>query len=308
MESKGRVRRKIGPTMHELQRIHDAVGRLTGQGKRGLLVTVIGTSGSTYRRAGARSVIGDDGSIDGAISGGCVERDIAERANAWASSLAPRVVTYDSSSADDIVFGLGLGCRGRIEMLVQPFDAAHPPPLPPVPADDPVQWTTSFEGRVVLEETIEPQPAVAIFGRGPDAEPVATVARATGWRADVIRSWDAVDLTGFDAVVIMTHNFLHDVALVEAAFASRACYIGLLGPRSRGEEILTQLGDVAPESRIRLHNPIGLDLGGDSPEAIALSIVAEMQAVVHAATGRPLREKEGPIHEVGSLSAAGRDL
>lgn len=293
--------------MHELQRVHDAVRRLTAAGRRGLLVTVIGTQGSTYRRAGARTVIGEDGSIDGVISGGCVERDIAERAKAWASDLAPRVVTYDSSSSDDIVFGLGLGCRGRIEMLVQPFDGGHPPALPPVPDRDAVSWSTTFEGRVVLEETIEPQRAVAIFGRGPDTEPVAAVARATGWRAEVMRSWDEVDLTGFDAVVVMTHNFLRDTAVIEAAFASPARYIGLLGPRSRGEEILTQLGDVPPESRERLYNPIGLDLGGDSPEAIALSIVAEMQSVVHESTALPLREKDGPIHDVATVSAAGRD-
>src|SRR5688572_21176784 len=104
--------------MHELQRIHDAVDALLSERKAGLLVTVIGTRGSTYRRPGARSVIGEDGSVTGAISGGCVERDIALRAKTWVADFEPRVVTYDSSSAEDIVFGLGLGCRGKIEMLV----------------------------------------------------------------------------------------------------------------------------------------------------------------------------------------------
>ena len=66
--------------MHELQKIHDAVNALLKAQKAGLLVTVIATRGSTYRRPGARSVIGEDGSIAGAISGGCVERDIALRA------------------------------------------------------------------------------------------------------------------------------------------------------------------------------------------------------------------------------------
>ncbi|HET7706230.1 MAG TPA: XdhC family protein [Thermoanaerobaculia bacterium] len=293
--------------MHELQRIHDAVHALLTERKAGLLVTVIGTRGSTYRRPGARSVIGEDGSVTGAISGGCVERDIALRAKAWVSDFEPRVVTYDSSSAEDIVFGLGLGCRGKIEMIVQPFDAVHPPALPPVPAHDRVTWTTTFEGRVVLEENIEPQRAVAIFGRGPDVEPVAAVAEAIGWRAEIIRSWDEPDLSGFHAVVIMTHNFLHDVALVQAAFASDAEYIGLLGPKSRGEEILTQVGVVTPDMRHRLHSPAGLDLGGETPEAIALSIVAEIQTVFQDATGEPLREKDGPIHTTVIPSVA-RDL
>jgi xanthine dehydrogenase accessory factor len=289
--------------MHELQRIHDAVTRTLAGGRRGLLITVIGTSGSTYRRAGARSVIGEDGSVSGSISGGCVERDIAERAKSWLDDFEPRIVSYDSSSSDDIVFGLGLGCRGKIEMLVQPFDTTHPPSLPPVPDRKPLPWTTSFEGRVVLSEIIHPEKAIAIFGRGTDCDPVAAIAGLAGWRTEVFRSFDPPDLSRFDAIVIMTHNFLHDVALLEAAFASPAEYIGLLGPRSRGEEILTQIGEVTPEMRARLHSPAGLELGGDSPEAIALSIASEIQAVFHRASGRPLRDKTGPIHEPALVPA-----
>ncbi|HUP46793.1 MAG TPA: XdhC family protein [Thermoanaerobaculia bacterium] len=272
--------------MNEVEKIHGAVSRLIAERKAGLLITVTKTEGSTYRRPGACSVIGEDGSITGAISGGCVERDIAERAKQWLADFGPRTVTYDSSSSDDIVFGLGLGCRGKIKMLVQPFDAAHPPELPDVPRQ-----------------------AIAVIGRGSDTEPVAAVARAAGWTAEILRSYDDPPLDDFDAVVIMTHNFLHDVALLERAFASRASYIGLLGPKSRGEEIVTQIGEVTPAMRERLHNPIGLDLGGDSPEAVALSIVAEIQAVFSRGTARPLREKAGPIHEPAGVipSAAERE-
>ena len=288
--------------MSELTDVLGAIESLSARGEKLALATIVAVRGSTYRRPGARSVIGEDGSVAGAISGGCVERDIALRAKAWVADFAPRKVTYDSSSSEDIVFGLGLGCRGKIDMLVQPFDAEHPPRLPPVPGHEAVSWTTTFEGRVVLEERVEPQRSLAIFGRGPDTEPVAAVANAIGWEAEIIRSWDQPRLGGFHAVVIMTHNFLHDVALVHAAFESQAQYIGLLGPKSRGAEILTQIGDVTPEMRSRLHSPIGLDLGGDSPEAIALSIVSEIQSVFHAASGDPLREKDGPIHDTVMVS------
>jgi xanthine dehydrogenase accessory factor len=69
--------------MHELERIAQAVQQTLDRGLRGLLVTVIGTRGSTYRRTGARAVIREDGQITGAISGGCIERDLAERARTW---------------------------------------------------------------------------------------------------------------------------------------------------------------------------------------------------------------------------------
>ena len=291
--------------MHELQRIHDAVARILECGQRGLLVTVIATRGSTYRKAGARSVIGEDGVVTGAISGGCVERDLALRVRP--DDFAPRLVTYDSSSSEDIVFGLGLGCRGSIDLLVQPFDALHPPALPPVPDREPVQHTTMHEGRVVLVEMIRPQWRIAIFGRGSDVDPVATMARALGWEVDVVRSREIRDLDCYDAIVVMTHDFLHDVAIVDAALRSRVEYIGLLGPKKRGDEILTQVDDPGAEGRRRLHNPIGLDLGGESPEEIALSIVAEIQAAFHGRDARPLRGKSTPIHvrTVAVVLAAG---
>ena len=111
--------------MHEIDRILEAVRGTP----RGVLVTVVRTHGSTYRRAGARAVIGEDGRATGAISGGCLERDLAERIRPWLEDMQPRVVTYDSTRADDLVFGMGLGCRGVLELLVEPFDAARPPRL-----------------------------------------------------------------------------------------------------------------------------------------------------------------------------------
>lgn len=294
--------------MHELEKIAAAVTRIVEEGRRGLLVTVIGTKGSTYRRAGARCVIGDDREVTGAISGGCVERDLAERARTWGEDMTARVVSYDSSSADDIVFGLGLGCRGKIDMLVQPFDRAHPPRLPQPPARRAVEFTTVLPSGEQFVEVIQPQRAVIIFGGGADAEPVAAIARAVGWRADLVTAKtchpDAVktsiDLTAFDAAVIMTHNFLHDVSILGAVLSSPVSYVGLLGPKSRGEELLTQIEGVTPEMRARLHNPIGLDIGGESPEEIALAIVAEIQASLNGRDATGLRDRSGPIHQTAS--------
>jgi xanthine dehydrogenase accessory factor len=294
--------------MHELEKIAAAVERIVEQGRRGLLVTVIGTRGSTYRRAGARCVIGDDREVTGAISGGCVERDLAERARQWGDDMNARVVAYDSSSADDIVFGLGLGCRGKIEMLVQPFDRDHRPRLPEIPRRQPVEFTTVLPSGETFVETIQPQRAVIVFGGGADAEPVATIARAVGWRVDLVTAKtchpDAVktsiDLTAFDAAVIMTHNFLHDVSILGAVLASPISYVGLLGPKSRGEELLTQIEGVTPEMRARMHNPIGLDIGGESPEEIALAVVAEIQASLNGRDAQGLRDRTGPIHQTTS--------
>jgi len=285
---------------HELKRIHAAVRTVIEDGKRGLLVTIVDTHGSTYRRAGARAVL-TEGLTCGAISGGCVERDLALHEF---EGFAPRLITYDSSRSDDIVFGLGLGCRGVIELLVQPFDREHPPALPPIPDREPVSWTTTFEGRELLTEVIEPQRVIAIFGGGEDVEPVATLARGVGWRVDVFRGHQMPETHDYDAVVVMTHNFLRDIDVLRVMLASSIPYVGLLGPKTRGEEVLAELRDVTAEMRQRLHNPIGLDLGGESPEDIALAIVSEIQAVLNRRRAESLREKEGPLHHQLSATAA----
>jgi len=294
--------------LHEIDKTIAACRRILDAQERGLLVTIVATRGSTYRRAGARLVIGERGEAAGVISGGCVEHDLRLRFEALFEGLRPRLITYDSSSESDVIFGTGLGCRGAIDMHVEPFDAGHPPRILREfrwNGREPVVWTTELAGRELLAESIQPPRAMAIFGGGPDAPPVAAIAESIGWAALLVAPRDVhpddvarrLDLAAFDAAVIMTHNYLFDLALLEALLPSPIPYVGLLGPRSRGEELVAQLDGITAAMRSRLHNPIGLDLGGESPEEIALSIVAEVQAVLSA---RPdvahLKDRDTPIH------------
>ena len=281
--------------MHELERIAQAVQRTLDRGLRGLLVTVIATRGSTYRRTGARAVIREDGEVTGAISGGCMERDLAERARIWLDG-GPRVVTYDSSRADDVVFGLGLGCRGEVELFVEPFGPATPPRLP-TPG---TTFTIPIEGREPFVETIPPQRSIVIFGNGADTTPVAELARAIGWRVIVTRD-AAASLGTCDGAVVMTHNFLLDEPILARLLKTSIPYIGLLGPRTRGNDLLASIG-ATPEERARVHTPIGLDLGAETPEEIALSIVSEMQAVFNGRSAQPLSQSPEPIHAAVPVS------
>jgi xanthine/CO dehydrogenase XdhC/CoxF family maturation factor len=282
--------------MHEIDKIIAVCRSVIDSGCRGVLVTVVRTQGSTYRRAGARAVIGEDGTLAGAISGGCLERDLGERLSVWLVDMTPRLITYDSTRSDDLIFGLGLGCRGMLDLLIEPFDAQHPPRLV---TDfhwngiEPAEWTTILPNGETMIEIVRPPRAVLIFG-GSDAEPVAQLARAIGWRVEVLKPRAPFDPRGFDAAVVMTHNFERDTAILRQLLASPIPYIGLLGPKSRGDELLAEIG--APRDA-RLHSPIGLDLGAETPEEIALSIVSEIQAVFERRSARSLRELETPIHE-----------
>ncbi|HVR41587.1 MAG TPA: XdhC family protein [Thermoanaerobaculia bacterium] len=278
--------------MHEIDKIREAAKRIP----RGVIVTVIATQGSTYRRAGARVAISEDGKAYGAISGGCLERDLAERIRPWLDEFTPRLVTYDSTRADDVIFGLGLGCRGIVDLLIEPFDSARPPRL----VTDfrwngraPVEWSTHLPNGEELVEIIQPQRAIAIFGAGADVEPVAQLAHALGWSADVIAPRKSFDANAYDAAIVMTHNYMLDVDILRALLASPVAYIGLLGPKTRGDELLAEIAATRDE---RIHSPIGLDLGAETPEEIALSIIAEVQAVLAKRSAQFLRDVDGPIH------------
>ncbi len=160
-------------------------------------------------------------------------------------------------------------------------------------------------GRVnVLAAGIRPPPRLLLLGGGPDAEPVLRFAAELGWRCTVVDHRDAyiesgrfdaaeqvvclpaaelganLDLSRYDAAVVMSHHLASDRAYLEQLAASDLGYVGLLGPAARRDRLLSELGDAAQALAGRLRGPAGIDLGGRGPAAIALSIVAEVQGVL----------------------------
>ena len=156
----------------------------------------------------------------------------------------------------------------------------------------------------VLVTRIQPPPRLLVLGGGPDAEPVVRFAAELGWRCTVVDHRDAyiesarfdaaeevvclpaaelagkLDLSRYDAAVVMSHHLASDRAYLEQLAATEARYIGLLGPAARRDRLLSELGDRGQALSERLHGPAGIDLGGRGPAAIALAIVAEIQGVL----------------------------
>jgi xanthine/CO dehydrogenase XdhC/CoxF family maturation factor len=170
--------------------------------------------------------------------------------------------------------------------------------------------------RRVFTEVLLPPPHLVIFGAGDDSIALATVAAATGFRVAVVdhrpafladgrfpgaRSFQLRPEQGLGALplgrasyaVVKTHSFANDREWLRALLARDVPFIGVLGPRARLEEILRQLGAAGDD---RVHGPVGLDVGADGPEQVAVSIVAEVLAVRAGREPVPLRRKEGPIH------------
>ncbi|MDJ0798101.1 MAG: XdhC family protein [Calothrix sp. MO_167.B12] len=177
----------------------------------------------------------------------------------------------------------------------------------------------------VFIELIEPPPHLIVFGAGRDAIPVVKFAQDLGWqvtvmdcRADEITQErfaiaDEVILTrreilhkqicinSYTVAVVMTHNYLDDLEILKLLIPSAISYLGCLGSKQRIAKLLqdlrTEVGEFTPAQLQKLHAPVGLDIGADTPEAIALSIIAEIQGVLAKRSGGFLKKRMEPIHE-----------
>lgn len=365
--------------MKEITRILEVYEQVDFTQRKAALATVVWVEGSSYRRPGARMLITDDGRWEGAISGGCLEGDALRKARQVMRDGSPIVVTYDTMDDDANSFGVGLGCNGIIDVLIEPIDPANPQnpvevlrefvqkrdvrvmatvvkadatDLTPgtrfvlteqdagnVPAwligtmqdvlDTGKPLTKPFplvSGTVdVFIERIDPGIELVIFGAGYDVVPVAKLARELGWPvtvtddcvahlspkrfpvatcvlfADRTAVIDQLTITGRTAAVLMSHNFNYDRAVLQALLTTDVPYIGMLGPRKRFDRMRAEwekAGQLFAEAAFdRVHSPIGLDLGAETPDEIALSIIAEVKTFFAKGSGGFLKDKSGPIHE-----------
>ena len=356
--------------MTELETIAAALG--PAGGGVAVLATLMQVDGSAYRGPGARMVVRPDGSSVGAISGGCLEKDILAHADAVRTSLAATLVHFDLTRDDNAPWGLNMGCEAKLDVLLEPCSGVPDHLAAAVDAErrrdgaviatcfgapaggpaigarlvllDEVQSATgplaegAFGGTVrtdahrvmreersdvvaygsgadrvgVFFEYIARPVALVVCGEGADTAPLAALGESLGWQVRRVAKDDALGrLDDRTAAVVMTHNYPRDVALPRTEDTDVACSrrqqrseqgdVGVLGPRRRTERLLADLRaagqEVAPGTLRRLHAPVGLDLGAETPAEVALSIAAEVRAVFSSRAGGALRERQGPIHD-----------
>ncbi len=372
--------------MKEIEDIIQAFDKAQQQGKQTALATLVQVQGSSYRQPGARMLVTDDGQLTGAISGGCLEGDALRKALLVMSQQKPMLVTYDTTDEDDAKLGVGLGCNGIIQVLIEPINTALPA--------NPIQFlkqviskrqkavvvtlfslqnrkgiqpgtcllqlesgeiygsisNKEFQRELIKEvenvlagqascikdinsanehftafiELLKPAISLIVVGAGNDAIPLTRMANVLGWQITLIdgrsnyatgerfplahkiivtkpeKALSQIVIDDHTVFVLMTHNYNYDLAILRQLIPANTVYTGVLGPKKKLERMLDELREegnyITNEEISKIYGPVGLDIGAETSEEIALSITAEIKAILSKKLGQPLRDNSETIH------------
>ncbi len=268
------------------------------RGERFALATLVRVEGSSYRRLGARMLICEDGTMAGSLSAGCIEEDVARLASKVLRRGEPTLASFDTRRR--------FGCAGKIEILVERADERF---FFDVEQDltrrRPHVAVTRFLGNEFVQQ-INPPIRFLIVGDGLDNAPLHSLGQLLGW--EVIEVIDPITISvtpdDWTAVIVKSHNYGRDLVALQKLLPMNLRYVGLIGPRKRRDQLLNDLLETGITIGAGFFAPAGLDLGAETAEEIALSIVAEIQRVFASGSGLSLRERRISIH--GDLENADR--
>jgi xanthine/CO dehydrogenase XdhC/CoxF family maturation factor len=333
---------------HEFKSIVEQAKKWQKEGITSVLATVVDLEGSSYRRPGVQMLLNENGSAVGAVSGGCVEKEVHYQAQSVFKDQKPKMMTYDGT--------LRLGCEGIIYVLLEPFevseeflnafeDALGKRSSMSIEASYKKEFGV-FEGigstivienqsyvfnqssiveqrHLLFKQELPPLFQLLIIGAEHDAVQLCKAAANVGWKVSVMASadeqktleyftgadelltplYDTIDTSVIDkqtAIVLMTHSFNKDVQYLSALKDCYPAYFGLLGPKHRRERLVDQLLEFNPEIDLefidQLRGPAGINIGAESPQEIAVSIIAEILSVIRNQNPIVLKDKEGNIH------------
>jgi len=264
----------------KLADIHDEIARMHREGAGGVVATVVSVGGSTPRGSGAKMVLYADGRTLGSVGGGAVEAETIERALALSGSSDSVLLSFDL--AKDV----GMTCGGSMQIFLEPIARG---------------------------------PSVFVVGGGHVGQAVAAAAKGAGFRVTVVddrvgvvseerfptadrRFVGGTELLSHDIpiddstnVVVVTRGHRFDQEWVEKILEYEPCYIGMIGSVDKVRATFERLeADGVPRRALsRIHAPIGLDIGAETPDEIAVSVIAEIIAVRHGISDTAMLRDKG---------------
>ena len=369
--------------MKEIKTIVENLKISNSKGLKAALATVVKVYGSSYRRPGARMLIREDGFWFGSVSGGCLEGDVISKAKEVMKTGKSQLFKYDTRQNAKNAFGMGYGCNGLLEILIEPIDynennqslsilnhlltvqglqglstiyyseddeittlgeryhsngtgfirnaalaqLVENDLKTAIEANETLSKAYKIDSKKVkvLHEVFQPKLNILIYGAVFHVIPFMRIANELGYNVHVTDSFDPIqpvwnfpnsdEITIMDeaevnvlientpnlAVVFLTHNFFYIKEELPKVLKSDAPYIGILGSRKKTQKILREAevndDNYSTSELAKIHYPIGLDIGANTPEEIALSIIAEIRAFFSNKTGESLKKSDGFIHK-----------
>ncbi|WP_405608780.1 XdhC family protein [Polaribacter sp. Asnod1-A03] len=337
--------------IHEFKEIINQTVINQQKGLKNVLASVVFLEGSSYRKPGVKMLISEDLNTLGAVSGGCVEKEIIHRIKSVFIDEKPKIITYDGRYK--------LGCEGILYILIEPFfitDAFLNSFSKALKNRESIKIESSFtkkdeaigsfgsrvtfknkkqfsfsnsfdfktpENTNVFTQILKPAFKLIIIGGEHDAVKLCKIAANLGWEIDVITSVkDSKLLSDFPgansvvgdspetikfknieentAIVIMNHSYVKDLKYVLKLVEYSPKYIGILGAPKRRERLFNELfeyvPDISDEFLDIIYTPAGLHIGAQTPEEIAISIVAEILSVIRKKEPFSLRNLNGKIN------------
>jgi len=316
---------------------------------KSVLASVVDLDGSSYRHPGVRMLILENGNMVGAVSGGCVEKEILLQSQSVFKTRESKIMTYDGRYR--------LGCEGVLYILLECFnpdeifftefskclksrntfelfsyyiktDGISSEIGTYVKINDAV---FSISGNnlkekstiSVFKQCMTPCFKLVIIGAEHDAVQLCQFAALMGWEVVIIAGSkeyktiknfsgatefysvtpETFEVNGIDnqtAIVLMTHSFATDLRYLVTLKDTNSNYIGILGPTKRRDDLLSQFLEYCPEIEDsfldRIHGPAGINIGSETPQEIAISIMAEILAFTREREPMFLSQKSGKIH------------
>ena len=255
-----------------MEDIYEALSRLRRRGEKAVLATVISTRGSAPRKEGAKMLVQADGRIIGTIGGGTLEHQVSQAAlqllEGNASQLAHFELTNEDASKE------GMMCGGIVDVFIEPI---KPFPVLFIFGGGHISLFLAriakmVEFRIVV---IDDRSEFANSERFPEAdETIAEEIAAAMPRLAINRS---------SYIVIVTRGHQNDAEALEWAAKTEAAYVGMIGSKRKIQAIFSHLlaKGITRKQLDRVHSPIGLPIGAETPEEIAVSIMAEIIQVRH---------------------------
>lgn len=338
--------------IHELKEIINQAFTNQQKGLKNVLATVVHLEGSSYRKPGVRMLISEDEKMTGAVSGGCVEKEILHRSKSVFNNEEAKIITYDGRYK--------LGCEGVLYILIEPFfiselfhttfrNAILNRKLINIVAVyskneeasvdfgstltiqnlDPFTFSKNVvrkpnKNLLSFQQKIKPAFNLLIIGAEHDAVKLCKMGSLLGWQIDLITSLkdpktiddfpgansvvgsdaEIIDFSKIDTntgIVIMNHSYVQDLKYILKLIDKKPAYLGILGAAKRRDKMFNELIELNPsiseDFLESIHKPAGLNLGAQTPEEIAISILAEILATIKNKKPDSLKNITGHIHQ-----------